>query len=94
MELYGFKFEQKSFQLFLFSFLRVRVVRAHAFLYERKSVMEPVRRNILKSNDLLLTDSVQVEFYHYMEYGNVFVFGFFKGIVALAESFKIFVKVE
>ena len=82
MELDGLRFEQKSFHLFLFSFLRVLVVRAQAFLYEKKSVMEPVRRKILKSKDLLLTASMQVEFHHGGEGGKDFVFGFLKGIVA------------
>lgn len=94
MELDGLRFEQKSFHLFIFSFLRVLVVREHAFLYERKSVMEPVRPKILKSKDFLLTASVQVEFYYGGEGGNAFVLGFLRGIVALAELYIILVKEE
>lgn len=73
MELVGFKFEQKSFQFFLFSFLRVRFVRTQALWYTRKSVMAPVRRNDLKSKDLFLTESVQVEFHHSGEKGSLVI---------------------
>jgi hypothetical protein len=94
MVLDGLRFEQKNFHLFLFSFLRVLVVRVHAFLYERKSVMEPVRRKILKSKNLSLTTSMQVEFHHGGEGGNIFVFGLLRRIVALADLYKILVKEE
>jgi len=56
--------------------------------------MEPVRRKILKSKDLLLTASVQVEFHYGREGGNVFVFDLLRGIVAKAELCKILVKEE
>jgi len=56
--------------------------------------MEPVRRKILKSKDLLLTASVQVEFHHGGEGGNNFVLGFLRRIVALAELYKMLVKEE
>jgi len=94
MELDDLRFEQKSFHLFLFSFLRVLVVRAHAFLYERKSVIEPVRQKILKSSDLLLTASVQVEFHHGGEGGNVLLIDLLRGIVVKAELHIILVKEE
>jgi len=53
-----------------------------------------VWRNVLKSKELFFIESVQVEFHHGGEGGNVFVFGLLTGIVALAELFIILVKEE
>lgn len=84
MVLDGFRVEQKRFQLFHFSFFKVRVERAHALLYRRKSDIEPVRRKVLKSEDRFFTELVQVSFHQGGAGGKDFLIGFMLGIVAIA----------
>lgn len=82
--------EQKCFQLLRFSFFRVRVVRAHALRYERKSAIEPERRNILNDEDLFLTVLVKA----WWKGWERFLYGLRMGIVDLIALSIIFIKVE
>jgi len=91
MVLDGFRVEQKRFQLFIFSFFKVRVVRAHALLYKRKSDIEPVRRKVLKREERFFTELVQVEFHQGGVGGIDFLFGLMLGIVDIAALLMMFV---